>query len=503
VRQLGPDRFEVGVHIADVCHFVTPGSALDLEAAARGNTFYLVSQRIDMVPKLLSENLCSLRSNTDRLAFSVILEMDREANVLSSRFAKTVVRSVASLSYQQAQEIIDDTVRTDQLSIGLRSLRALACKLNEKRRRIGAMVVSTPDVKFELDVGEGGHPTGQSLPIGMASYPTFSTNSLIEEFMVLANVTVGRELVKHFPSNTLLRCHPEPEGSAFKPLSTALQAHGIRFDAHSSAALKRSLRQAMKPDDPMFSDVVASAALRLIPQARYFCSGSREREDWRHYGLAEQIYTHFTSPIRRYADQVIHRLLAHVIDWEPLPQGGFPQEVIESTCAGINLRFVMAQHAERASAELYTLLYFRGKNVVEDAYVLKVREMGVQLLVPRYRIESFAMVLSPPGSEPLEYDVAGEQIRSADAVLRAFEKVRASISVNEDGLKPRLEVRIVDHRILNPSTEEHAVADAGGSNEGEPNAHEQPEVSQLPGVSTRKRFQRGAAYRSTQTPSSQ
>jgi len=347
----GSKRFEVGVHIADVGHFIKAGTPIDLEAAARGTTVYLVNKRIDMVPKRLGEDLCSLHEKVDRLAFSVLWEMDEDANVLGARFQKTVIRSEGALSYEQAQLRMDDTRMTDPLTVSLRTLNALAKKLKAARSAAGALNLASPEVRFVLD-SETRDPTD----VGM--YQLKEANSMVEEFMLLANISVARETTRAFAQCAMLRRHPAPTTGAFDGLNSSLQLHGCALDTASSLALSASLDECTKPGEPYFNKLVRILATRSMQQARYFCSGSLSPSDYLHYGLAAPIYTHFTSPIRRYADQVVHRLLAAIIGWEPVARETLDVAAMGELSDNLNNRHTLAQHAGRASVALHTLIFF-------------------------------------------------------------------------------------------------------------------------------------------------
>ncbi|CAH2105369.1 unnamed protein product [Euphydryas editha] len=206
-RRVG-DRYEVGVHIADVTHFVRPHSALDREAAARATTVYLVDKRIDMVPDLLSSNLCSLRGGEERLAFSCVWEMDENANVLSTKFHKSVIKSRAAMTYEEAQIAIDTTSRNDEVATSLRTLNALAKKLKQRRLDNGALLLASPEIRFQVD-------SETHEPLEVQAKRILDTNSMVEEFMLLANVSVAERVAADYPQSALLRRHPAPPPANF------------------------------------------------------------------------------------------------------------------------------------------------------------------------------------------------------------------------------------------------------------------------------------------------
>lgn len=507
VKKLSDGTHEVGVHIADVCHFISAGSALDAEAAKRAETFYLVNTTVEMVPKRLSEDLCSLVAEKDRLAFSVIWNLDDAANILSTKFAKSVIRSSASLSYKEAQSRIDSGPSDDALTSNLRVLDALARRLRERRAKRGALFLASPERKFELETDERGLPRRDSEPTKMGVHESVGTNSLIEEFMVLANVSVAKELAILYPKQTLLRRHPKPDDADFESLDSSLQKHGFRFDGSSKAAIVRSLDSCAKAEQPFFNHFVRILATRCMQPAKYFCSHSLEEHEWEHCGLAEPTYAHFTSPIRRYADHHVHRLLAHSIGWEPLPEtGSFTPDAIEGLCTGLNERHTLAQNAERASVELFTLIYFRDRKVEEEAYVIKIQEAGALLLVPRYGIEGFAYVGGPPAGDdedaPLrsvKYDERKQALTSNAAggdksrALRALDRVRVNISVFTNRLlRPRLVLDIVSPQGFGaPPMPQWMVAPPAGGASKPPSAGVKPTSSSRGGKPTSgSRFKR-------------
>ncbi|CAH2991712.1 unnamed protein product [Chilo suppressalis] len=204
----GLKKYEVGVHIADVTYFVRPNTALDKEAASRSTTVYLVDRRIDMVPDLLSSNLCSLRGGEERLAFSCVWEIDENANVLSTKFHKSVIKSAAAMTYEEAQITIDNSSRKDEIARSLRTLNALAKKLKQKRLDNGALLLASPEIRFQVD-------SETHDPVEVQAKKIMDTNSMVEEFMLLANVSVAEKLAEEFPQCALLRRHPSPPPANF------------------------------------------------------------------------------------------------------------------------------------------------------------------------------------------------------------------------------------------------------------------------------------------------
>ncbi|KAJ3216693.1 exosome catalytic subunit dis3 [Dinochytrium kinnereticum] len=414
--QLPNGNYEVGVHIADVSHFVQSGNAMDLEASKRGTTVYLVDRRIDMLPGLLGTNLCSLRSNVDRLAFSCVWEMTPDAEVLSCRYTKSIIRSRASLTYDEAQARLDDPKLNDTISLGVKSLNLIAKKLRAKRMEKGALVLASPEVRFNLD-------NDAQDPVDLELKELKEANALVEEFMLLANIYVAKKIYSIFPDSSMLRRHPRPPRTNFESLLKSAEKKGIEIDPSSNKSLADSLDRAVIEGDPYFNKL-----LRILTT--------------RHYGLASDIYTHFTSPIRRYADLIVHRLLAACIGYDKTYSSTLTDKIsISEVSENLNYRNRMAQQAARSSVELFTNLYFKGKIVEEEGYIIRVfrNGFGAQIPsfgVPKYGIEGLVRVVSEERSqETYAFDPVGLTLRCnlSGHVFEMFGKVKVRIQVQDAG----------------------------------------------------------------------
>jgi exosome complex exonuclease DIS3/RRP44 len=287
-------NYQVGVSIADVTHYVSPGSAIDLEAANRSTSTYLVNRRLDMLPALLTTDLCSLKANVDRYAFSVMWEVSPEAEIINVDFKKSVIHSIAALTYQQAQSFIDqpDSDNDDPQVGAVKRLASLARKFRKKRIDAGALTLASPEVKFVLD--------SESLnPTDVQAYALLEANALVEEFMLLANITVAKKILRHYPTLSVLRRHPSPNRSMFEGLISKARCRGFDIDIENSKRLADSLDAAQIESEPYFNKLLRILSTRCMSPAQYFCSGEYKPMDWHHYGLAAPVYTHFTSPIRR------------------------------------------------------------------------------------------------------------------------------------------------------------------------------------------------------------
>ncbi|KAM7290642.1 exosome complex exonuclease RRP44 [Ixodes scapularis] len=445
-RELPNGNYEVGVHIADVSHFVRPGTALDKEAANRGTTVYLVDQRIDMVPELLSANLCSLRGGEERLAFSAIWEVSPEAEVLHTKFHKSIIKSRAALTYAEAQARIDDTSLNDELTLGLRGLNRLAKILKAKRIANGALTLASSEVRFHVD-------SETHDPIDVQTKQLLETNSMVEEFMLLANASVARHIFQEFPECALLRRHPAPAPANLEPLVKAGHSKGFVVEVESGLRLAESLDRAVDPEQPYFNVMLRMVATRCMARALYFCSGCVAPEDFDHYGLAMPFYTHFTSPIRRYSDLMVHRLLGVCVGAEATYPDLVHKNKCQELCNNLNYRHNMAQYAGRSSVALYTQAFFRDKVLDEEGYVLFVRENALQVLMPRFGLEA-TLFLKEDG---WSYDQEANTQTCGGVTLRQFDRLVVQLSVDSRNVQhQKVVVRLVDPKIPGVSVEPSA-----------------------------------------------
>ncbi|XP_055345726.1 exosome complex exonuclease RRP44-like [Paramacrobiotus metropolitanus] len=441
-RPLPNGNFEIGVHIADVTHFVRPSTAMDREAASRATTVYLVDQRIDMLPNLLSSNLCSLRGGEDRLAFSCIWEMTSDARIVAVQFMKSAIRSRAALTYAEAQMRIDDKNLQDPVTLGLRGLNRLAKIMRTRRKDNGALFLASPEVRFNID-------SETHDPIDVQTKELKETNFMVEEFMLLANISVAEKIYKEFPEYAMLRRHPAPPLSNYEPIVKAAESKHLALQATSGKALSDSLERAYLPGQPYFNTMLRILTTRCMMQAVYFCSGSLESfQEFQHYGLATPIYTHFTSPIRRYADVIVHRFLAAAIHQDATYPQLLDKGVMNKLCQNINYRHRMAQYAGRASVALHTQLFFRNRLVDEEAYVLFIRKNAVQVLVPKYGMEGTVMLTDKSGNVQFRYNAEGPSVTIGNVTLRTFDRVIVQISVDQSSLQHhRLVTKLVEPMI--------------------------------------------------------
>ncbi|KAF5255169.1 hypothetical protein FANTH_149 [Fusarium anthophilum] len=439
-KQLPNGNYEVGVHIADVSNFVKPANAMDTEASIRGTTVYLVDKRIDMLPPLLGTDLCSLKPYVERFAFSVLWELNDNADIVNVRFTKSVIKSREAFSYEQAQLRIDDESQQDDLTKGMRMLLMLSKKLKKKRMDAGALSLSSPEVKVQTE-------SETSDPIDVKTKQLLDTNSLVEEFMLFANVSVAAKIYEAFPQTAILRRHAAPPKTNFDELSNQLRTkRGMELRTDSSKALADSLDQCVDPKEPFFNTLVRIMATRCMMSAEYFCSGTQAYPEFRHYGLASEIYTHFTSPIRRYADLLAHRQLAAAIDYEAIHPNVRSRGRLEAVCKNINVRHRNAQMAGRASIAYYVGQALKGKVAEEDAFVMKIFSNGFVVLVPRFGTEGLIRLRDLAEPEPeAEYDAETYTLTtkgSREIKVELFHKVRVRVRDEKDEMTGKRGVKM-------------------------------------------------------------
>ncbi|KAG0441909.1 Exosome complex exonuclease RRP44 [Dictyocoela muelleri] len=372
------DGYEVGVHIADVGNYVELGSKLDKIALQRGTTTYLVDRRIEMLPKILSSNLCSLIENVQRLAFSVIFRFNKRFQMMGFAISKTIIKNRKNFTYEEAM-----TTNDPEFKPSIDILSRIARKLRGERMARGALDISCDEYRYEYENSCATRQRKGDFKVKLQVKKPLETNRLIEEFMVLANVTVAKFLYKNIPEIALLRKHPKCD--IFNP-NTQNEVFNRRIIARN-----------------------------MFPAS--YCSGLED--DFYHFGLATNFYTHFTSPIRRYADLVVHRVLHMimiknkkpfivvkndeeiiinkpetnlignnpVMKFHDLIDYDYSPVQIQQICESINVKTRAAKNASRDCSRIFLYLYIRDVEETLEAIVMEILNGGIVVFVPDFEIE--------------------------------------------------------------------------------------------------------------------
>ncbi len=375
-RKLDNGNYEIGVHIADVTHYVKPKTKLEQEAFDRATSVYLVDRTIPMLPERLSNGLCSLRPNEDKLTFSCVFEMDENADIIKHWIGRTVTHSDRRFAYEEAQENIDKQEGDFYQELTL--LNELAKRLRKRRFEKGAINFETVEVKFKLDE--------KGTPLGLIIKERKDIHKLIEEFMLLANRTVAEFIFnKNKGKDTFVyRIHDHPNIEKLETFSNFAKKFGHDIKISEGAKISKALNQLMddivgKPEQ----NVLEQLAIRSMAKAKY------TTEPKGHFGLAFKHYTHFTSPIRRYPDMMVHRLLQHYLDGGKTPDS----EAWEDKCLHSSEREKRAADSERASIKYKQVEYMTlAEEKDYEGIITGVTEWGVYVEITETKCEGMVKV---------------------------------------------------------------------------------------------------------------
>ncbi len=476
-RELPDGNVEVGIHIADVTYYVRPGSVLDKEAQSRSTSVYLVDRTVPMLPEKLSNRMCSLRPGEDKLTFSAVFNMTRNGKVIDSWFGRTVINSDYRFAYETAQQIIDAGQEAMKLELrggtdgsnlaadsdgvingeaihegsamgqgittgmlieqeqkaSILALNDIALMLMQKRFDAGAVNFERPEMKVEID--EKGRPVNVYQKISKEA------NWLIEEFMLLANRSVAEYVAKQ-KKTFVYRVHDQPNQEKLEGLRSFIHNFGYTMGPTSSGKdISRELNNLFKAakDKPELN-AIELLSLRTMAKACY------STENIGHYGLAFDYYTHFTSPIRRYPDMMVHRLLAQYLDKAPSQK----QDYFENQCKYASEREVVAADAERASIKYKLVEFMQDKVGYEfEGHISGLTEWGMYVEIEPTKIEGM-VALRDVKSDYFEFDEERYRIvgRRSHIVYTLGDPVKIKVKATN------LEQKLLDYELVETGLEE-------------------------------------------------
>lgn len=429
-QKLPNGNYEIGVHIADVTHYVRPGTALDADAYDRATSVYLVDRTVPMLPERLSNELCSLRPHEDKFTFAAVFEMNDKGKVISEWYGRTIIHSDHRFSYESAQEVIE--TKKGKFAEELRTLNTIALALRKERFGKGAVNFETTEVKFKLD------PKGK--PLAVIPKIRKDAHKLIEEFMLLANKGVATfvyNIRKGGDRNTFVyRTHDFPDADRVEDFAKFARQFGHKLQVEERT-ISRSLNALMdeiegKPEQ----NVLQQLAVRAMAKAKYTTDTKG------HFGLAFKHYTHFTSPIRRYPDMMVHRMLQHYLDnGKP-----FMKNEYEGKCVHSSEREKRAADAERASIKYKQVEFMSmAEHKLYEGIISGVTDFGIFIEIIETKCEGMVR-LADMKDDYYEYDEKNFRVigRRRKKVYRLGDKVSVWIK------KTDVDRRLIDLSFENP-----------------------------------------------------
>ncbi|MBL7882870.1 MAG: ribonuclease R, partial [Bacteroidia bacterium] len=443
IRKLDNGNWEIGVHIADVSHYVKPDSIIDKEGFSRATSVYLVDRVVPMLPEILSNNVCSLRPNEEKLCFSAVFEITDNAEVVEEWFGRTIILSDRRFTYEEAQQIIE--TEEGEFKDEILTLNRLAKILRANRFKKGSIAFEKMEVKFHLD--EVGNPTGVFFKVAKDS------NQLIEDFMLLANRKVAEFIGKNKNSKEqkskenqrsfVYRVHDKPNPDKLEDFAQFVAKFGYKLNIKNEKTVADSMNNLLKEvNQKKESGMIEMLAIRTMAKAVY------TTKNIGHYGLGFEYYTHFTSPIRRYPDVMVHRLLQHYLDGGKSPD----IEKLEEQCKHSSDMEKLAAEAERSSIKYKQVQYLQDKIGEEfDGIISGVTEWGIFVELKENHCEGMVR-LRDLQDDNYYFDEDNYCLRGKKygKVLTLGDEVRIQIK-RADLVKKQLDFSLVDVKEKNES----------------------------------------------------
>jgi ribonuclease R len=428
LRKLDNGNWEVGVHIADVTYYVKPGSLVEEEARQRATSVYLVDRVVPMLPERLSNHICSLNPSEDKLTYSAVFELNDRSEVIKDWFGRTIINSDKRFSYEEAQKIID--TEEGEFKDEILVLHRLAQNLRTKRYANGAFSFEKVEISFDLD--------DQGKPLGIKFRQMGTANQLIEEFMILANIKVAEFVGKTMKGKTFVyRVHDKPDPEKISDFSNFITRFGYKLINDDTTSLPKSINKLLNSvTGKKEQNIIETLALRAMAKAVY------STDNIGHYGLALKNYTHFTSPIRRYPDMMVHRLLTSYLNGENPGE----KRMFEKLCEHSSKMERLATEAERASIKYKQVEFMSDKIGMEfEGIISGVTEWGLYVEIIENQCEGMINVRDLD-DDYYDYDEENYCMkgRSNGKVYTLGDKVTIEV------VKADLQKKQIDYRLARP-----------------------------------------------------